>query len=567
MLKKLTVWNFALIRHIQIDFTGGLNIITGETGAGKSLLLGALSLLMGQRANINSIRNDADYLRIEAVVTINSENIHAFLANNAILDDNDEIIVMRQINKNGKNIIQINGCQVPLVILKTLGELMIDIHGQNENQSLLRPQAQLDLLDKSIADFKQYNDEYYIAYNKYNNLKDKLEQKQLAAQNYSDRLDMLRWQSDEIENIAIKPEEAQEIEEKIKKLSNYEKIADLVKITDDTLSNNADDITILSAISLVQKNLETLLKYDNHFENAKKIIDDTYIQLQEVSYDIREYADDIDFNPNELNNFLRRSDDIERICRKYGPTVEDVLNYQQKIRQELDEIENYDTIIKQLQIELNTAETKLGEIAAQIKKMRKTAAESLAKKIKKQLLDLGMTNAQFVIAVHDLKEYTLLGTEAVQIMFNANLGEEIQPLAKVASGGELSRIALAIKTVTAVNDDIGIMVFDEIDTGIGGKTAQMVAERIARIGLFKQVLCITHLPQIACMADTQFYIDKYTEDEHTVTRIKKLVAGEQLNEIARMASGSDISVASLENAMEMLNNAKIKKGKLKRELT
>lgn len=460
MLKKLTVWNFALIRHIQIDFTSGLNIITGETGAGKSLLLGALSLLMGQRANINSIRNDADYLRIEAVVMINSESIHAFLANNAILDDNDEIIVMRQINKNGKNIIQINGCQVPLVILKTLGELMIDIHGQNENQSLLRPQAQLDLLDKSIADFKQYNDKYYIAYNKYNNLKDKLEQKQLAAQNYSDRLDMLRWQSDEIENIAIKPEEAQEIEEKIKKLSNYEKIADLVKITDDTLSNNADDITILSAISLVQKNLETLLKYDNHFENAKKIIDDAYIQLQEVSYDIREYADDIDFNPNELNNFLRRSDDIERICRKYGPTVEDVLNYQQKIRQELDEIENYDTIIKQLQIELNTAETKLGEIAAQIKKMRKTAAESLAKKIKKQLLDLGMANAQIVIAVHDLKEYTLSGTESVQIMFNANLGEEIQPLAKVASGGELSRIALAIKTVTAVNDDIGIMVFD-----------------------------------------------------------------------------------------------------------
>ncbi|WP_182187898.1 DNA repair protein RecN [Pectinatus frisingensis] len=563
MLKTLTVWNLALIEHIQVHFDEGLNIFTGETGAGKSLLLGALGLLMGQRSNTDSIRNGGNYLRVEAVYDINSDKIHAFLSDNAIIDESNELIVVRQVNKNGKNIIQINGCQVTLTILKALGELTIDIHGQNENQSLLRPEAQLAIIDCASPNFASCIADYTAKYRQYIAAQKNLEQKLTDSQNYTNRLDMLRWQYNEINTLAVNPDENIHLEEKIKKLSNSEKIADLVKSVCTTLSNDTD-ISLLTLLSSIQKNLASLEKFDKHFADSKTTIDDIYIQLQEISYDVRDYADNIEYDPDMLNQLLHRSDDIERLCRKYGPTITDVLNYQEKIKAELNEIENHDIIITELRQQLTAATKKLQAAAVQLKQLRQTTAAKLSQAIKAQLLDLGMPNAQFNIQINDLKDYTPNGTETAQIMFCANLGEVTKPLQKVVSGGELSRIALAIKTVTAANDDLGIMVFDEIDSGIGGKTAQMVAERIAKIAIFKQVLCVTHLPQIACMADAHFYIDKYIQNNHTITRIKQLSAGEQLNEIARMASGIDVTPASLDNAMEMINNARLKKNQLKK---
>lgn len=559
MLKTLTVWNLALIDHLQVNFDNGLNILTGETGAGKSLLLGALGLLMGQRSNTETIRNGGSYLRVEAVCTIDSKIIHNFLEEKAILDETDEIIIVRQINKNGRNIIQINGCQVTVAVLKELGELLIDIHGQNENQSLLRPEEQLALIDRAAPDFEECMKKYQEAYSRYKMAVKALTEKEDASKNYAERIEMLRWQNDEIEAIAIQPDEDKKLEEQIKKLSNAEKIADLVKSTHMLLSDDSSNAAVLSSLSQIQKNLEALLKYDQSFANTKKVIDDAYIQLQETSYEVRDYIDSIDYEPAKLNSLLRRSDDIERLCRKYGPEVDDVLAYQKRIRDELDEIENYDIIINNLRAEVDSAEEKLKKAAGELKNLRKTTAASLSGLIREQLLDLGMHDAQFVIEITDTQEYSKTGTENAQILFCANIGEECRPLQKTASGGELSRIALAIKTVTAANDSVGIMVFDEIDAGIGGKTAQMVAERIVKIAAFKQVLCITHLPQIACMADAHFYIDKVVQQEHTITRIKRLSSGEQLNEIARMASGIDITAASLDNAMEMLNNAKLKK--------
>ncbi|MDQ0203415.1 DNA repair protein RecN [Pectinatus haikarae] len=564
MLKTLTVWNLALIDHLQVNFDDGLNILTGETGAGKSLLLGALGLLMGQRSNIDVIRNGGSYLRIEAVCTIDNDDVHSFLENNAILDEANELIIVRQINRNGRNIIQINGCQVTAAALKALSELMIDIHGQNENQSLLRPEEQLALVDRAVPDFEKYMETYIKAYGQYREITKKLNEKKAASQNYTEHMEMLRWQNDEIEAIAIQPDEDREIEEKIKKITNTEKIANLVKSTYSLLADDNNGETVLIALSGIKKNLDALLKYDKNFATAKKIADDAYIQLQEISYEVRDYIDDIDYDPTVLNMLLRRSDDIERLCRKYGPEVDNVLAYQKKIKDELDEMENYDVIIKDMQSDADLAEKELEKAAAELKAVRKKAADELSKRVKEQLLDLGMHNAQFAIQFKDTQEYSKTGTETAQILFCANVGEECKPLQRTASGGELSRIALAIKTVTAADDHVGVMVFDEIDAGIGGKTAQMVAERIAKIAAFKQVLCITHLPQIACMADAHFYIDKTVQKEHTVTRIKKLSSGEQLNEIARMASGIDITAASLDNAMEMLNNARLKKKRMEK---
>lgn len=559
MLKTLTVWNLALIDHLQVDFTAGLNILTGETGAGKSLLLGALGLLLGQRSSTDAIRSGGTYLRVEAVFTEVNHAVHDFLQQNAILDESDELIIVRQINRNGRNIIQVNGCQVTVTLLKNLGAFLIDIHGQNENQSLLRPEEQLALVDRAAPQFASHLAQYQEKYNAYKAVQEKLREKKAAAKNYADRMEILRWQNDEINAANIDLEKDKELEEQIKKLSNIEKIADLVRSTYILLSGENTDAAALLSLSKMQKNLSSLTKYDKHFTGIKKIVDDSYIQLQEASYEIRDYIDNIDYDSSKLNRLLKRSDDLEKLCKKYGPDLDTVLASQQKIQDELNEIENYDSILDELQKALAAAKEELHKAALSLKELRKKTAAVLSKRINEQLFDLGMSNAKFIIEIVDLDNYTKLGTENAQILFTANVGEDCKVLQKTASGGELSRIALAIKTVTASSDTVASMVFDEIDTGISGKTAQMVAERILAIASYKQVLCITHLPQIACMADTHFYIDKAVRSGHTTTRVKKLSAGEQLNEIARMTSGIDITAASLDNAMEMLNNAKLKK--------
>lgn len=561
MLKTLSVWNFALLEHVQIEFSRGLNILTGETGAGKSILIDSLGVVLGRRTSVDNIRTGADWLRVEAVFeTVGQPVIHNFLLQADILDEGELLIVSRQVTRSGRNAIQINGCHVTLQLLKQLSSLLIDIHGQHENQALLSSESQFALLESYFPPIKQQLDRYREQYDAWRKLQQELAVKKTASREYAQRLDMLRWQTNEISAAALSAGEDEKLETEIKVLTNAEKISGFVKESYQLLENGGrNNEGVLSALIKIKQNLESLGRYDDKMSGVLKMVDDASCQLQECSYELRDYGEDIDYNPGRLDKLQQRMDEIYKLRKKYGATIDDVLAHYEAAKQELSDIENYDELLGELQQKITAAEKDLSLVAAELTAMRTSAALKLSAAIQEHLLSLGMPKARFEIVVRGGKAFSAAGQDEISLLFSANLGEEAKLLQKVASGGELSRIALAVKAVTAARDPVDVMVFDEIDTGIGGKTAQMVAERIALVAAHKQVLCITHLPQIACMADAHLYIDKQARGDKTVTEVKRLSTSEQLNEIARMASGIDITAASLDNAMEMLDNARIKK--------
>lgn len=565
MLKTLTVWNFALLEHVQIEFGPGLNILTGETGAGKSILIDSMGAVLGQRISSESIRTGADWLRVEAVFSIEENaGLLDFLQMQAIDVDDGALIVTRQVTKNGKNMILINGCHVTLTTLKKLGEFLIDIHGQNENLALLRTKNQFALLDGSDAAIGAQLSVYRICFDRWNNLREELSKKETASREYAQRLDMLRWQIREINDARLQAGEAEQLEQDIARMANAEKITNYIESSYELLNGGGKNpVGILEALAKIKQNLLSLSRFDTSQEETRKMVEDSYCQLQEASYNLRDYGEKMEFNPQKLDRMETRMDTIDKLRKKYGATVEDVLHHAQKAEEELADIENYDTTIAKLKTDIEQSKHQLELAAGKLTELRQKAAIRLSSLIEKQLLALGMPDARFHIALERLSAPASRGADGMTMLFSANAGEAERNLQKVASGGELSRISLAIKTVEAAQDDsVASMVFDEIDTGIGGRTAQMVAERIAEVSIYKQVLCITHLPQIACMADIHLYLAKETQNGKTVTCVHRLDEGNRINEIARMASGIDVTAASLDNAREMVDNARIKKAAL-----
>lgn len=567
MLKTLTIWNFALIEHAQLDFNEGLNILTGETGAGKSILIDSVGAILGHRTSVDHIRTGSDWLRVEAVFDIALHpEIHAFLAEKDIVDVEDMLIISRRIARSGKNLISVNGCHITLTVLKALGDLLVDIHGQHENQALLRSESQFNLVDSYHVKIKDLLSQYRLHFNDWRALHTKLKEKEADSREYARRLDMLKWQTEEIAAANLKEKEDEQLEAEIKVLANAEKIADLVKRSYVLLeTGDKGHSAVIPSLAEVKKNLEMISRYDDKISNALNIVTEALCQLEECSYEVRDYGGDIDYAPAHLDKLQARMDIIYKLRKKYGATIEDVLAHYHQAKKELLEIENYDQIITELKENIRQAQVNLLSVANELSNLRKDAASQLSVAIQEHLLSLGMPNAKLVIEIIPLEKINNNGADEIRMLFSANLGEEPKTIQKVASGGELSRIALAIKAVSAQKDNIGVMIFDEIDTGIGGKTAQMVAERIAMVAVYKQVLCITHLPQIACMADAHVYIDKLVQEGKTITQIRRLSLAEQMNELARMASGTDITAASLDNALEMYNHAKIKKDKWKKQ--
>lgn len=562
MLKTLSIWNFALIEHIEIEFDKGLNILTGETGAGKSILLGALGMVIGHRSNVDAIRTDSDFLRVEAVFSVKDEPVvKAFvLANDILLEDN-LLIITRQITRSGRNTIQINNCHVTMAILRKLGELLVDIHGQHANQALLKSDKQLALVDDFAQEnIKEAKNEYSKVYHTWLELKAQLNKSKVNTQQMAQRLDMLNWQINEIENAKLTVGEDETLEAQIKTLANAEKISLLTQDAYQLLTEGeAGKYAVLSSLAQIRSDLEKLGQYNENMQKLYQTIDEVYIQLQDGAEEIRDYGESMDYNPQKLDNMQSRMADIDKLRRKYGATIADILAYGEKAKQELDYIENYDANLAELEQKIQAVEADLRVKAKALHDLRQQSANKLSQKVICELTSLSMANAQFHIEVNLHDNFTEDGADEIEIMFSANVGESLKPLSKIVSGGELSRIALALKTITAQKDDIGLMVFDEVDIGVGGKTAQMMAEKIARIALFRQVICITHLPQIAAMADAHFYISKQIRDNKTFTSITEIDYGARLQEIARMTSGTELSQASLENAEEMLDNARKKK--------
>lgn len=563
MLKTLTVWNFALLEHVQVEFGSGLNILTGETGAGKSILIDSLGAILGHRISADSIRTGCDWLRVEAVFSLDDESLglHELLNQQAIDDSEGLLIITRQVTRGGRSMVLVNGCHVTLAVLKQIGSFLVDIHGQNENLSLLKEESQFQLLNSYDPDLLEAIAAYRLVYDKWREKQKAYTEKEQASREYAQRLDMLRWQDKEISEAKLQENEDEALESEIRKLSHAEKIAGFVEDSYNLLDNgNKGGVGVLVALSQVKKNLEDMTTYDDSLANALKIVEEACISLQEAAYEVRDYGESMEFSPEKLDKLQQRMDVIYRLRKKYGATIADVLAHQQKVQQELAAIENYDDDMAAMAKEIETLKGRLKIKAAELTRLRKRAALELSRSICEQLQALGMPKAVFRIDVMPADKYLPTGNDNVAMFFSANPGEQEKLLQKVASGGELSRIALAIKTVAASRDSsVPSMVFDEIDTGIGGRTAQMVAERIALVAAYKQVLCITHLPQIACMADIHLYIAKESAGENTITKIRPLTERERISEIARMASGADITTASLDNAKEMVSHARIKK--------
>ncbi len=570
MLKSLTVWNFALLEHVQVEFQSGLNILTGETGAGKSILIDSLGAVLGARMSADMVRSGCDWLRVEAVFSLEDESLglHELLTQQAIDDSDKELIITRQLTRAGRSTALVNGCHVTLAILRQIGAYLVDIHGQNENLALLKEENQFHLLDGYDPDVAEALAAYMCAYREWREKKKAYDEKQQASREYAQRLDMLHWQDKEISEANLKAGEDEALETEIRKLSHAEKIVGSIEESYELLEGGGGSgLGVLPALSQVKKDLEDISRFDDALANAQKMVEEAYISLQEASYELRDYGESVEFSPARLDQLQSRMDVIYRLCKKYGATLGDVLAHQEKVERELSEIENYDEDIAALEKEIAALEKELGKKAAALTELRRAAAKDLSSAIEEQLFALGMPKAQLAIRVEQAADYGPRGRDEVAMFFSANPGEAEKPLQRVASGGELSRIALAIKTVASSRDSsVPSMVFDEIDTGIGGRTAQMVAERIALVAQYKQVLCITHLPQIACMADAHLYISKRTEEGTTATQIRPLSERERISEIARMASGADMTTASLDNAREMVSHAKMKKDAFRRDV-
>ena len=539
MISTLHIKNIGIIDDLSIDLNEGLNVLTGETGAGKTLIIDSLGIISGGRFSKEMIRKGETNSFVE-ICMYEPENENS-------IDGN--IIVSREINSNGKNMCKINGRMVTVNELKNFMSKFIEIHGQNDNQSLLDNKFHLKYLDGFIGDKiidikKQYKEKY----EKY------LEIKQELKNNYGDekererKLDLLRYQFNEIEEANLKVNEEDNLEEKRKLMLNSEKISKNLNEADIAIGENSID-----SINVAIRALEKIENIDKKYEDISSNLKNIYYELQEISRDISEHKEDVYFDEQERNEVEERLDLIYNLKRKYGNDVQEILNYKDEIEAEINHIENLDEYNNKLKKELKQLKQEMTTLAEKMHELRNEYGKVLSININKVLEDLEMKNANINIHVdYNEEEYFENGKDIVEFYITTNLGEDEKQLAKIASGGEMSRIMLAIKKVLADTDKMPVLIFDEIDTGISGKAAGAVAEKLNGISKNHQVLCISHLPSIAAIADYNYFISKRVINERTNTNIKLLNEKETLEEIARISSG-EINEATIQYAMQLRN--------------
>lgn len=566
MLKSLTITNFALIQQVSVEFSEGLNILSGETGAGKSILIDALGIILGERASADFIRTGTDFLRVEAVFAIEKlASVMELLDEQGIVPEEDSIIISRKVTRNGKNTIVLNGCHITLAVLRQISEKLVDMHGQHENQSLLKPEIHISLLDLFRHDIPPVLQGYREIYRNWLKVKEDLIKLETHSREREQRLDMLSWQTKEISAAALQVNEDRELDNEIRVLANAERIARAVNHAHLLLGEGlGDQGGIIAQLTEVKRELESVERFDDNLRPAIAAITEALYQLEESTSDIGSYQDTIEFNPERLEMLQLRADLIHKLKKKYGATIEDILSYYEQAEKELYTISHYDEQIEKLARQRDGLFAELQTAAAKLDRLRKQSGQELGKQITEHLAHLGMPKANFTVHIISNDRLGPTGANDVLFLFSANPGEEPKPLHKIVSGGELSRIALAIKAVFSQKDEIPTLVFDEVDAGVGGEMAFRIAERISLISASKQVLCITHLPQIACMADVHIYIEKAVEEERTTTSLRLLTEEQRLTELARMVSGTEITPIALKNAQQILEIAKTKKEKWKK---
>lgn len=535
MISTLHIKNIGIIDEIMIDFSKGFNILTGETGAGKTLIIGALGIVAGGRFSKEMIRKGENHSFVEVSI---------YLPNHPKAVDGN-IIISREIFENGRNTCKINGRLVTVNELKEFMNNIINIHGQNDNQNLLNKENHIKYLDKFLGkEFLSKKNEYTDLYNKYVDINRKLKENYGDEKEKQRKLDLLNYQVNEIKNASLKINEDEELEEQRNLIINAEKISKSLNEADMQINENA-----LNSISIAIKKLEKIEDINIKYQKTLSSLKSNYYDLQEIAIDLNHYNSDTSFEEKERDEIENRIDEINDLKRKYGNTIEEILNYKNEVEEEIDKIENLEEKNKELKTELTKVTVELEKRAIELHETRQKYGIELETKINSELADLEMPNAKFKVNIENTN-FNKDGTDEIEFLITTNKGEDFKPLIKTASGGEMSRIMLAIKTVLSDVDEVPILIFDEIDTGISGKAGNAVGEKLKTISKNHQVIIVTHLASIAAKGDSNYYIYKEVEGDNTKTRIKNLNEQEVIEEIARIASGI-VSEISLKHAMEL----------------
>lgn len=565
MLKTLSIKNLAIIEELTIDFESGLNIITGETGAGKSIIMGALNLVFGDRSSSDDIRSGFDEAMIETSFVVKKNSpINSFLDESAIEKINDSLFVKRIISKVGKSKCFINSSPIPVSKLKQFGDNLVDIHSQHQHQWLLDVENHILALDR-YGHYEELLEKVSQSYYKYISLKQELEKLKRSESDKERLKDLLQYQINEIKNADLNDGEDEKLKEERNILLNTQLLMDATS----RLYNILDEGSIYgkSVIELldeVKDELDKIEKVDKKFSKYYEEMQGIVYQLNEISTDIMRYRDSIEFNQNKLNFIEERLELINKLKKKYGGNIEGIQCSLEKFKKEYDEIEHCEEKIKELEKELEEEHKTLSVYCKELTKVRTTVASELEKKIQTELEELNMPKTKFKIQIKQIKsddgieidsekyKVTERGGDNVEFLISPNVGEELKPLKKIASGGELSRIMLALKTILAKVDMIPCMIFDEIDIGIGGETSKKVGEKLRQLSKTHQIICITHLPQIASNGDCHFSVEKKVSKNRTITSVRKLNYEERVEEIAKLISGKKIDEISKKYAIQLL---------------
>ncbi len=563
MLLQINIKNFALIEELSISFEKGFNILTGETGAGKSIIIDAINFVLGGKFNKGLIRTGEDKTFVEAIFDIENESSFDILRQMEI-DFEDLIIISRETFKSGKSVVKINGKSVLMSQVKKLSETLINIHGQHENQDLLNYSTHISYLDK----FGEYRlnkllKEYNINYKKLTDIDNKISDLGVNNGEREKIIDFLKYQIDEINNANLKLDEDIELEKRYILLNNAEKINNVLISSYKILYDSSDDFS--SVYDSLNKVIRELRSIQDKLEKVKTVADsleESYFNIEQNISDIRNIQQNISYDRNELEHINSRIFQIDTYKRKYGKSIQEILNYKEKISKEFDEMINCNEIIEKLKKERAIICIDMKKQAEVIHNIRKEISEILEERIKKELNYVGLEKSVFKVDVSFQSDFFHNGCDKVQFLISTNPGQPLKSLDSVVSGGELSRIMLGLKTVFVNKDQIPSIIFDEIDTGISGRTAQRVAEKMYIISKKCQVFCVTHLPQIASMSDIHFLVSKHVKNEKTFTDIRKMCEKEKEEEISRMIGGSEITHLTLEHSKEMIKLANEKKTEL-----
>ena len=552
MLLEISIKNFAIIEAISLNFEKGMTVLTGETGAGKSIIIDAMNMMLGARATTDVIRHGAPKAEIEGLFSVENSHALQMIFDEQGIELGDEIIIRREILQNGRSVSRVNGQMVNLSVLRSIGQYLVDIHGQHDQEELMRPQLHIQMLDGfGDADFLELKQAYQTNFDAYRKMRRQLLEIKKNQEEHKARIEMLEFQMAEIESASLQPGEDLKLNQERDKLLNHKNIADTLTNAYTMLDN--EEFSSLANVRSAMNDMESIEEYDVEYREISTSLSESYYVLEDVTKRLEDIIEDLDFDGNHLMQIESRLDLIHAITRKYGGNVDDVLLYFAKITEEYNLLTGNNLSSDDMEAELKKLEVSLVDLATNLASARHNLAQQLETEIQQELKDLYMDKARFQVQFTKGK-FTREGNESVEFYISTNPGEDFKPLVKVASGGELSRLMLAIKSAFSRKEGKTSIVFDEVDTGVSGRVAQAIAQKIHKIGQNGQVLAISHLPQVIAIADYQFFIEKISNDHSTVSTVRLLSVEERVEEVAKMLAGENVTEAALSQARELLQS-------------